>query len=137
MPIAWEAKLAVGVDSIDDQHKELFAQVNALLTAMAERRGRDEVGPMLDFLATYVVQHFRMEEALMRLNRYPDAAAHGERHAGFIADLEKLDARYRKEGASVTLLFQLNGAVCDWLREHVSREDRALGEFLRKRAASA
>jgi hemerythrin len=135
MPLTWDSRLAVGVETIDDQHKELFSQVNALLAAMGDRRGREEIGPMLDFLASYVIQHFRMEEALMRLHRYPDAPAHGERHAAFVKDLQRFDAQYRKDGATMTLLFQLNGAVCDWLREHVGREDRALGEFLRKRAA--
>jgi hemerythrin len=135
MPILWDPKLAVGVETIDEQHQELFAQVNALLAAMTERRGREEIGPMLDFLASYVVQHFRMEEALMRLHHYPEAAAHAERHAGFVADLKRLDAMFQKDGPSVTLLFQLNGAACEWLREHVSREDRALGEFMKKRAA--
>jgi hemerythrin len=135
MAIHWDPKLAVGVESIDDQHKDLFAQVNALLDAMRDRRGREEIGPMLDFLASYVVQHFRMEEALMRLHHYPALADHAKRHAEFVADLEKFDAQYRKAGPSMTLLFQLNGAVCDWLREHVSREDRALGEFMKQRAA--
>lgn len=130
MKIPWDPKLAVGVRMIDSQHQELFRQVNALLEAMEQNRGRDEVGTILGFLEKYVVEHFAAEERLMAQHAYPQAAVHKQKHVDFVKVFVGLKGEFEKVGPTAGLAVKLNRTVCGWLREHIGGTDRLLGQFL-------
>jgi hemerythrin len=135
MAIEWSPRLAVGVERIDSQHRELFDRVNRLLAAMESQRGEPEIRRMLSFLGGYVVSHFGTEEQLMQQHRYPDFPAHQRLHAEFVKDFVRLRERFDKQGPSAPLAIELNRRVCDWLIDHVGRTDRTLGAFLSKSAS--
>ena len=137
MAMTWDPKLSVGVRTIDDQHKELFRRVNALLQAMEQGKGQDVLAELLGFLKQYVVEHFAAEQKLMARYRYPDAAAHEAQHERFVGDFLNLLAAFEKGGATLSLSLKLNTAVCAWLRQHIGSTDRALGQFLRAQGAAA
>jgi hemerythrin len=136
MGIEWTQRLAVGVEAIDAQHRELFQQVNQLVSALESRHGEAEVARIVQFLGDYVVRHFGDEERLMARTAYPDAAAHKKLHEAFIADFVKFKADLAKNGASPALATQLNHKVGGWLIDHIGRTDRALGAFLAGKAAA-
>jgi hemerythrin len=136
MGIEWTQKLAVGVEAIDAQHRELFQHVNQLVSALEARKGEAEVASLVRFLGDYVVRHFSDEERLMTRAGYPDAASHKKLHEAFVAEFVKLKADLAKHGASPALATQLNHKVGGWLIEHVGRTDRALGLFLAAKAAA-
>lgn len=131
MPILWTPKLAVGVEQIDEEHRELFGRVNRLLEAMAQAKARDEVRPLLAFLDDYVSAHFGGEQRLMQQHRYPDAAEHLSQHAYFVTEFKALAAEVRQGGPTALLTIKLNKLLCDWLRDHVASTDKRLGEYLR------
>ena len=87
MALTWDKSLAVGVKFIDEQHQELFRQVNALLEAILKNQGKEEVGKLLAFLGKYTVEHFGAEEKVMFQYKYPDLIKHTKQHADFIAAL--------------------------------------------------
>jgi hemerythrin len=136
MGMSWTPKLAVGVQSIDTQHQELFTRVNALLDALASQKGEGEVRKVVAFLGDYVVSHFAGEERLMQQHGYPDYPAHKKIHDAFVAEFVKLKADLEKQGASASLAVQLNRKLGDWLLDHIGRTDRALGAFLQKKGAA-
>lgn len=136
MGMSWTPKLAVGVQSIDTQHQELFVRVNALLDALASQKGEGEVRKVVAFLGDYVVSHFAGEERLMQQHGYPDYAAHKKIHDAFVAEFVKLRSDLEKQGASASLAVQLNRKLGDWLLDHIGRTDRALGAFLQKKGAA-
>ena len=133
MALAWAANLAVGVDEIDLQHKELFLRLNALLQAMREGRGRDEIARTLGFLEQYVVVHFTAEDKLMAKHGYPAQAAqaHRKQHAEFIQVFKGLKSEFQATGPSSMLILKLQQGVCDWLLAHIGKTDLELGTFLR------
>ena len=55
----WTQDLSVGVREIDDQHKELISRMNSFFDVMKSNNREQEIMKMLDFLADYVVTHFR------------------------------------------------------------------------------
>ena len=59
----WTDELSVGVDAMDDQHKELVTKINKLVEDLAG----DSPEAYNDFkdLAGFVVQHFDDEEKFM------------------------------------------------------------------------
>lgn len=131
MALTWDRSLETGIAAIDLQHQELYRAINELLQAMLDSRGAEEVVRLMDFLKSYVVKHFGMEEELMRLHRYPDAAAHVAEHQRFVKDFQALEAELAKSGPSTLLAIQVNRRVCTWLREHIAVVDSRLGAFLR------
>ncbi|MBV5350516.1 hemerythrin domain-containing protein, partial [bacterium] len=76
MGITWREDLAVGVEQIDDQHKELLARFDLLLSACKQGKGSEEVLHLLDFLDEYVIRHFGDEEQLQKKIGFPDFTAH-------------------------------------------------------------
>jgi len=131
MPITWTERLSVGVPWIDEEHKELFVRINRLLEATGALRGREEVRPVLGFLAGYVESHFGHEQRHMELLGYPEAAAHLREHAFFVAELQWLAAEVEANGPSTMVTVKLNRLLCGWLRDHTSSSDRRLGAFLK------
>jgi hemerythrin len=137
MTIQWTPDLAVGVGEIDQQHRELYDRVNALLTAMAEGRGTQDVDETLRFLGEYVVRHFSMEEALMRRHRYPAYEAHKREHELFVEDFKRLSQKAAASGVRTTLVLEVQKQLGNWLRHHIGQVDRALGAFLKESATAA
>lgn len=136
MLFLWDPSMAIGVPLIDEQHQELFRRVNALLAVMHRGSSRLEVERLLQFLAGYATEHFRVEERLMAEHRYPGAPDHRREHAGFEVRLEALRRKFQAEGASCDLSIAVNRLACGWLREHVFRSDVALGRHLRETGAT-
>ncbi|MFL5261406.1 MAG: bacteriohemerythrin [Anaeromyxobacteraceae bacterium] len=134
MAIEWSARLAVGVELIDGQHRELFRRVNDLVAAMEAQRSEAEVRRILSFLGDYVLTHFEAEERLMRHHAYPEFPKHKAIHDVFVKDLVALKAQVDKDGANAALALKLNGTVCSWLLDHIGVTDRAFGAYLAKRA---
>ena len=136
MAIEWTPRLAVGVPSIDMQHRELFQRVNELLSAMESKKSESELSRIVVFLGDYVVTHFGAEERLMQQNAYPDFPAHKLAHVTFVKDFERLRAELTRFGPSPAVAVALNQRVCGWLIDHIGRTDRALGTFLGQKAGA-
>jgi hemerythrin len=132
MALIWTPKLSVEVSWIDEEHKELFDRVNKLLVATQALRGRQEIAPVLEFLADYVGSHFANEQQLMQRMGYPEIDGHLEEHAHFIEAYRELAAEVLQNGPSTMVTVKLNRLLVDWLRQHVSTSDRRLGAFLKR-----
>lgn len=133
MGLEFDPVLLTGVEEIDRQHRELFARVGALLDAARVRRGREVVRELLEYLARYVVEHFETEEREMEAAGYPKLEAHREEHRQFVREIEALRRAHEEEGATPLLVIRVGGRATEWLREHIYRTDRLLGDFLRSR----
>lgn len=130
MPVQWTPDLTVGVGEIDKQHKELFVRVNAMLEAMSQGKAQAEVAKTIEFLGDYVKAHFGMEERSMQTYAYPATAAHKAEHAAFVADFVNARAKFEMDGPSVSLALALQSKICDWLRNHIRKTDKALGAYI-------
>jgi hemerythrin len=136
MAITWDDSLVMGVAELDRQHRELFTRLDALLEAIRRGSSRDEVSHTLTFLREYVAQHFAAEEELMRGLGFPGHDGHRDEHASFTRDFVGLEEEHRRDGASPSLVLRVNVWLTGWLREHIYRTDRQLGEFMKARPAS-
>jgi hemerythrin len=126
--LQWTSTLSVGDETIDAQHRELFARVDRLHDAML-RRERTEALRLLDFLRDYAVVHFEAEERLMAEEGYPEAARHAGEHEGFRAALRGLQEHFETNGLTAALVRDLERRVVGWLRDHVYHSDVAVGRW--------
>ena len=128
----WTERLAVGVEAIDAQHRELFVSINSLLRDDGGV-ALEEVPAVVAFLEEYVTSHFGLEEIYMRRLSYPAYPAHKGEHVAFIRDFYDLRDELEANGVTAGLADRMGRFCGDWLVNHVGMVDRALGAFLRER----
>jgi hemerythrin len=130
--LEWTPALAVGVDTIDAQHRELFRRAEQLIAAL--RAGdRGEVPLVLAYLEEYAVHHFGAEERLMREVGYPGLDEHVAAHQAFRADFAELVQRFERTGPTAYVALTVHNWLSDWLRKHLGGIDLELGKFLAAR----
>jgi hemerythrin-like metal-binding protein len=121
--LAWSSEYATGVAQIDAQHKELFARVATLHSAMMSGAGRAKVVELVGFLAEYTVKHFSEEEALMVRARYADIDKHRALHRTLLEQVGGLRAKLDRGETLKTM--EVTDFLAGWLRHHILKIDHA------------
>ena len=131
MDILWTEDLSTGFDEIDEQHKDLFRQLNDLMLACSQNKGKEEIGRFVCFLSDYVILHFATEEREMIAHNYPGYAGHKAEHEQFKIKIAGLKEEFVEYGASIDVVLMAVSMSFDWLLQHIKRTDKALGAFLK------
>jgi len=131
MTVEWTPNLSVGVEHIDDQHKKLFEKANELFEAGKQRRAKEYINTMIDFLDTYTKQHFRDEEAYMEKIHYPGLDEQKRAHASFINELAKLKRDYNQNDNNILVVLNANQMVINWLTSHITIMDKKIGDYVK------
>ncbi|MEJ2697293.1 MAG: bacteriohemerythrin [Candidatus Sulfobium sp.] len=132
----WTEDLSVGIEEIDEQHKELISRINDLVDSVRQKACKYKIGDVIKFLEEYIVVHFGEEEELMRKHDYPEYKSHKARHEYFMREfaelrkeLEKLEGG--KKRGSYDLSVETNRIVVDWILDHIAKVDKRLGAHLK------
>lgn len=132
----WKEKYRIGVDLIDDQHKELFSRLSEFIqivqndTAWEEKL--DTVKETLNFMQEYVVFHFNDEEDYQAEINYPHIEEHKEAHAKFRAGIDDYVKIFEEEGFTEEKMQELSAKLMTWLIMHVGLMDQEIGQFVRQ-----
>ncbi|MCF6149259.1 MAG: hemerythrin family protein [Candidatus Kuenenia sp.] len=134
MAVQWTTNLAVGIDKIDDQHKEIFRRLNEFIVSMERGEGREYINKMLTFLQDYINAHFGTEEGFMSEYNYDEKSFsnHKQEHVKFSQTFTALKKRFEEQGATLFLGIGIQQQVNDWLLNHIAKEDKKFGIYLRK-----
>lgn len=130
MYLNWDWTLDIGIESIDNQHKELFNRLNQLLTSVEDGKGHTEVIKTLDFLEEYVVEHFDDEEELQKKINYPLFDIQHAQHEEFKNELKKFRKIFETEGITDALALNIQEKLLDWFKNHIINLDKDLGDYL-------
>jgi len=133
MYLNWDMTLDIGIDSIDNQHKELFNRLDQLLTSLDGAKSNDEVIKTLDFLEEYVVKHFNEEEEIQIKTNYPLHNIQHTQHEEFKNDLKEFRNTFETQGTSIELATNLHEKLVTWFKEHIMNLDKDLGDYLNER----
>jgi hemerythrin len=129
MPLmAWNNTYSVGIKVVDDQHAGLFDTLNELHAAMLKGQEKSVIGGLLQDLLTYTRNHFSAEELILARANYPDLPAHRLKHQKLTAEVAEYAERFKR--GEVALSVHLIHFLCDWLTQHILREDRAYSAWL-------
>ncbi len=134
MALTWSEIWCVGVREIDAQHRALVEQIAALTEASRKERP-EGLQKTLDFLGSYVIEHFATEERLMKQYDYPRYAAHKREHDELVADWGEIRDQYLADGATPRVFIALNLRLANWLTNHVFSTDKQTGRFLASKGA--
>jgi hemerythrin len=128
MPFAWSNSLELGIEEIDEQHRELFRRGERLYHAILHGEPAS-AELMLASFRDFVLSHFEFEERWMRRADFPEAALHREAHRDFADRLHRVTGEYRRHGPTAEVAATLQVWLEAWLREHIRGEDRNLGRW--------
>ncbi|MDR2731922.1 MAG: hemerythrin family protein [Fibromonadaceae bacterium] len=133
MPFIWLEAMAIGDETIDEQHKQLIKTFNDFMEACKNNRGIHELENSLNFLVDYTVKHFTTEEAIQLKHLYPVHAEHKKIHEGFKVKVAGIVEKFKKEGPTPAMTSSLNFEIGTWIMDHIAKEDRKFAEFLRSK----
>lgn len=128
--IEWKETYSVGNKKIDDQHKQLFEWINALIEKKELNVNSKIIIDTLNDLNSYASYHFETEEKYMIQYNYSDYTTHKKQHESYLKKVAKLSfgALNNDQTVPVELLTFLN----KWWINHILETDRKLRSFFDK-----
>ncbi|HHV38860.1 MAG TPA: hemerythrin family protein [Tepidimicrobium sp.] len=133
----WKERYRIGVDLIDNQHRELFRRLSSFIQVVQNEdpwdQKLDDVKSTLNFMQEYVVYHFEDEERYQREIGYPDYEEHREAHAKFKEEINEYVRLMEEEGFTEESIQELAARLMTWLIMHVGKADQRIGEYAKSR----
>ena len=126
----WEDKYSVGIQSIDNQHKEIFMLLNKLLEAMKMGHANDVTIQIIQELERYAVIHFQKEEYFFQRFNYQGSAEHITEHQNFIKKIAVLKSEINS--GKMILTIELLNFLKDWIDHHILVVDKKYSECFRQ-----
>lgn len=131
--IQWNDELSVGVDAIDDQHKELIRIANGLMNAVDKGADQRVVNNVITRLRAYTVFHFNSEEKLMEKYHFPHRGQHEVEHRRLKADVKRFQRTlYEKDDLTPESVLNF---LKIWLLKHILSTDREFAKFIHDKDA--
>lgn len=130
----WNPKLILGIDEIDNQHKELVSLINRLHKAMKLKKGSQRAQEILKDLTEYTRFHFSHEEELLKKFNYPEKDEHLAIHKSLVDQVVAFKSQFDEGKASLTM--DLMDFLTDWLKHHILETDKAYVPFLKEKTRS-
>lgn len=131
MAYTFTKDLETGNQLIDTEHRQLIDAINNLLTACSTGKGRNELANTTKFLQDYTAKHFSNEEKLQLQSQYPEYASHKRYHDEFKKVVAGICQKLEKDGPTVAMVGEVNGAIAGWLINHIKREDVKVANHLK------
>jgi hemerythrin-like metal-binding protein len=120
--IQWKDSFNTGYQRVDNQHKELVKLINELYDIQNKDGTNDSLRRVFKKLFDYTVNHFSMEEKLMKEYDYDNYIDHKEEHMKFITKIHELKEEFLT-GNSMVQLNILN-FLKEWLLTHIIGTDK-------------
>jgi hemerythrin len=122
--LQWKPEFSVGIDAMDDEHREMIDLINETYQRLASDSDSDQVEECLGEIFNTISMHFALEEKMMRNANYAEFQAHKEDHEDLLDRLRDLMDEFvddPKAGAT-----QLEQSLSDWFGDHFSTFDARL-----------
>ena len=122
----------IGIDLIDEEHKQIFAYANEAYELLHEEFTPDKydnISDILEKLREYTKKHFADEEAYMESIHYKRLFTQKVQHQAFIEKLEEFDLVHMQgsEDQDEQIMNILN-FLTDWLINHILHVDGLIGK---------
>ncbi|MEZ5358391.1 MAG: bacteriohemerythrin [Candidatus Zixiibacteriota bacterium] len=125
--VEWTEQLAIGVETIDRQHKRWIGLLNNLIMARLANRAQDVLADALSELYIYTVTHFDEEERIFAQIEYSGKKTHREMHASFITKFGEFKNKFENNEAGLS--DEMIEYLSDWLVWHISTVDPELAHL--------
>ena len=116
----WSEKFNLGIDVIDNQHRQILDYINALEKIRATG-AREQIKDVFDDLIDYTQSHFSFEENLLAQVNYQFLPSHRSLPELFVKRLKAYRQRF-DNGESVE--DDLHRLLSKWLINHIQHDDQ-------------
>jgi hemerythrin-like metal-binding protein len=127
--IAWNEAFSVGIDRIDNQHKQLIDMINYLEDNRDGGAHFEVVSETLTRLTQYLQLHFQAEEDLMMQYHVPDLQSHREEHLKFTKQVSGFCVQVMND--RLDILDELRTFLREWLVHHIMTTDMKYADYFR------
>ncbi|PSO47346.1 MAG: hemerythrin [Cyanobacteria bacterium SW_9_44_58] len=129
----WSDKYETGFPIIDKQHQKMFALVNQLNQAMVEQADQTTLKQLLRELLNDTIEHFTLEEDLMKEHDYPSYEQHKQIHDRLTHKVRKVLHCLESNEDPTLINSELSHFLHQWLVHHIQGQDRKMIQFFRER----
>lgn len=122
----------IGVEQIDDEHRELFRLVGEVHDLLKDTWTDDkyfEICDLIERLKEYAAEHFRHEEEYMEKIGHPELELQKQQHAQFCEKVNEVDVR-AAESDQQALISDLLNYLVEWLYKHIIGSDLLIGKLM-------
>lgn len=116
----WNEGYNIGIDVIDNQHKQILDYINALEEIRSSGE-RSKIKEVLDDLIDYTQSHFTFEENLLEQVNYQYLTSHRAIHDMFVKRLNEYRTKFENGTAVENDLYRL---LSKWLINHIQHDDQ-------------
>jgi hemerythrin-like metal-binding protein len=127
--IRWTTSEAVWIEEIDDDHKEIFADLARVQKVLSNDGPPADIRKALERLTSTIAGHCEHEERLMRASRYGSLRWHKKLHEAVGRNVQQFAAAI--EGGDREAGRALVEYLADWLPDHARTADRMMAAHLR------
>lgn len=120
--IVWRPEMSVGIEEIDNQHKQFIEIISNFYQAFNNSRVEEELGGILKRLIEYAVFHFETEEQYFDKFNYELKDDHKKKHDELKVKVLNFKERFEKEGS--IMIPEFTEFLIDWLVNHMEDEDQ-------------
>lgn len=120
----WKPEYSVGVESMDDEHREMIDLINEIYDKLESTPDTDQVEQCLGDIFSTVSMHFALEERLMRKSSYAEYQAHKDDHEELLDQIRDLMDDFVADTAAGAV--KLEQSLSDWFADHFSTFDARL-----------
>ncbi|RHW77781.1 bacteriohemerythrin [Colwellia sp. RSH04] len=123
----WNENFSTGIDSIDDQHKQLVRILNRLAANLANLSAPIILNEIFDELAEYADYHFKSEELIWVDNFKNDewVTQHSLTHGSFIDKV--IEIKNNKDNKSLDdVIYDIITFLSNWLAYHILDTDKRM-----------
>jgi hemerythrin len=126
-------EMELGVESIDNQHKDLVNRLNTLTSMNIKSISKEETKKTLNLLGEHITKHFSDEEALQVQSEYPEYETHKKLHQLYVLEFNDLKSEFTENGASTKFTSSLNRSIVNWIVNHIKTVDAEFGKYYQNR----
>ncbi|UWG99132.1 hemerythrin family protein [Dehalobacter sp. DCM] len=126
----WKEAYAIGEETIDQQHQQLFAignKIYDLLENYLLADKYDRIAAIIDELKDYTRYHFQWEEEFMLKTKNPLYLSQKAEHMEFIDKIDSVDFDKVDENQD-QFIRELLVFVFDWIESHILKSDKKILE---------
>lgn len=122
----------IGVEAIDNEHRELFRIINEtqeLLENQVLSDKYDRIIEMVERLEQYAEEHFRHEEEYMESIHHPELNLQKRQHLFFCDKINSITNSFSSDHEQQAVLEDLLHYLVTWLYRHIISSDLMIGKL--------
>lgn len=121
--VVWHPQFAIGHETIDRQHRKLFALGNDLIGALVAKQSKADVDLILDDLSRHLHKHFVTEDEVFLAKGGAANDDHRHSHAHLLKRVSELQSNLWSDHLTVAEIVAF--IAHDVITEHVAKEAEA------------